>query len=482
MNTKSARSSPAPYLVPVIAILFPIALIGPNTLAGVYACLTLVFCTAVLWRPEEPPALLFIVAYQWLQANILAFYGNLAGQPLSYFAEFPGEHDQAVMLANTGLIALSIGIRLAAGRAKQGLGQWLKSALAAYPARVWILTYVATWLFSFVCSTVSPYSGGLRQPLLILAELKWAAFLLLTASTFAARGRSKVPFFLAFGVELIMSVGGFFGDFKMVFYYAIIGLAFLGADFFKRHLILLILGSALTLVFAVAWTAVKRDYRDYISQGTREQVVLVGYGDRMQDLFNRVAALDGPAMVDGADRLVQRISYYEFFGVVLRRQELGQPYTGGEIWGDAMISPLMPRLLFPGKPVIDDTKLTIKYTGINPAAWSRGVSVSMGYMAEAFLDFGSVLMFAAIGALGALIGGIYRWLLNQRGMRLVLGVGLAPMAVMQAHLLEISILKLLPALVLSILGCWVALGFLGPLVLKAAGAYRGQPSMVQRPA
>lgn len=235
------------------------------------------------------------------------------------------------------------------------------------------------------------------------------------------------------------------------------------------------------LTFAIAWTAVKRDYREFISGGTQEQVVLVGYSDRIPDLFDRVKALDGPLMALGADRLARRISYYEFFGVVLRRADQQTGSTGGAIWGEALLSPLMPRLIFPNKPVIDDTKLTSEHTGINPASWRNGVSVSMGYMAEAFIDFGPIFMFFAIAGLGALIGSIYRWLINQQGRRLVIGLGLAPMAVMPAHLLEVSILKLLPTLILSVLACWVTLNFLGPRLLTAVGAFRRSASLVQKP-
>ena len=183
MKTHSTRYQAARYLAPVIAILAPIALVGPNTFLGLYACAILFVGSLVLWRPEEPPVLIFLFGYQWLQANILAFYGNLQGQPLAAYADYPGAHEEAVALANTGLLVLALAIRLAAGRPRRGLGSWLKSILVTQPARVWILAYFAAWVFSSFCAAAAPFSGGLRQPLLILAELKWAAFLLPAAST-----------------------------------------------------------------------------------------------------------------------------------------------------------------------------------------------------------------------------------------------------------------------------------------------------------
>ena len=95
---------------------------------------------------------------------------------------------------------------------------------------------------------------------------------------------------------------------------------------------------------------------------------------------------------------------------------------------------------------------------------SRDTSISMGYMAEAYIDFGPIFMFLPIAGLGLFIGAFYRRLLSRPGLGAALGVALAPFALMPALFLEISSLKLIPALGLSIVSCWLILNFLAPRI------------------
>mgnify|MGYP001292002807 FL=1 len=464
----SSKTRLAIAILPLMALV-PVALMGPNTLLALYACVALPIGILLLWRPEEPPILLFLFIYQWIQTTIGTFYSNLLGQQVDRLADHPGRHEEAIALLISGLIVLAAAMRIAAGRARPDLAHRIREMGGNYPPPTWVTIYIVTWLFSFACSTVATFSGGLVQIFLIFAEVKWAAFLLLTASAFGVPQRSKLPWIIAFSVELAMGIGGFFADFSSIFFYSFIGIALAGSDLLKRNKLLIGVGVVMMLTIAVVWTAVKRDYRAFINAGTREQVVVVDYQDRMADLAARIASLDAAAMTDGADKMIKRLSYFEFFGVVLQRNAMGQPHSGGEIWGWGAISTFMPRILFPDKPVADDTALLIRYTGLNQPAWRTGTSISLGYITEAFIDFGRYGMFAAIAALGLLIGMIHRWLLRQKGWRLLIGSGLVPVALMPAHLLEISAVKLLPALALSSLASWIVLNFLAPKLLRSVG-------------
>lgn len=166
--------------------------------------------------------------------------------------------------------------------------------------------------------------------------------------------------------------------------------------------------------------------------------------------------------LDRADGLIRRIMYFNFFGVVLDRVPNILPYEGGQLWGDAVLRCFMPRLIFPQKSAVNDSTLTNRYTGLRVAGDQQGTSISMGYMAEAYIDFGPILMFVPIAMLGLFLGYFYRWLIVRPGAEAVLGAALAHFALMPASSLETSVLKLVPALVLSIIPCLVVLKSLGP--------------------
>ena len=113
----------------------------------------------------------------------------------------------------------------------------------------------------------------------------------------------------------------------------------------------------------------------------------VDYRDRVTELARLVAQLDGRAMAKGAENLMQRMAYVDFFAVVLDTVPAMLPHENGALWWDAISRPFMPRLFFPDKTAIDDSTRTDYYTGLRMAS-RQGTSISIGYMAESYIDFG----------------------------------------------------------------------------------------------
>lgn len=462
----------------VIVLLLPIALLGPNTVLALYAIGVLALGVAALYRPGEPPILLLVFGYQWLQASLTLFYGNLVGRGPDFLSRSSGQHEEAIFLLLTGLLVLAISMKIAIGPVRRDLDEKLMAYITSYSVARWFAVYLASWLFSEVCLTLSGMSEGLRQPLLFLGQVKWATFFCLTVASFAPGQRSKGYWLVAFCLELAISVGGYFASFSDVFFYTLVSMAANRNTLRPRTVIPLAIVGSIMLLFAVIWSGVKMDYRDYVNQGTSEQVVLVSYGDRLSRLAELVGKTDSAALKEDVDTLVSRVVYFEFFGLVLDRVPSGMPHANGELWGQAAIMPFTPRLLFPNKPVLNDTALTMRYTGIYQPAWLRGTSVSLGYMTEAYIDFGPVLMFGAIGMLGFGMGFLYRWLLNQSGQRAAIGAALAPMSLMPQRMIESSIFKLLPPLVLAYIGSWFILNFVAPRLFGFLG--RANPGQDQQ--
>jgi hypothetical protein len=230
------------------------------------------------------------------------------------------------------------------------------------------------------------------------------------------------------------------------------------------------------LVAALTWTAVKSDFRNYVNQGTGQQVVLVSYTDGIGELGRLVAELGAADYRDALDDLVIRLSYFMYFGVALDQVPSALPHAGGEIWGEALVRPFMPRLLFPEKRSINDSDLTSYYTGLRLAGVDEGTSISLGYMAEAYIDFGPVGMLVAIFALGLALGGLYRWLVSHRGARAVYGGCIASAMLIVAMPLESSILKLLPSVVLAIIGSWLLMRLLVPWLISRTRVRRDIPT------
>jgi hypothetical protein len=426
----------------------------------------------LLWRPGEPPILFFIFLYQWMQSSAGALYANAMGVNLNRVAGGDermifGAHEYASGLMLTGVLVLAVTMRLAAGKAYRDLSAQIKAFVMSRPFGFWLRIYVATWVIGTICATVAPLAGGLKLPILTLSGIKWGGFVLLTIVTFS--GSSPIArsiWGVIFGFEFLLSIGGYFSSFKEVFFFALFGLVTVSVRFTPRIMILGAVLATAMVAFGIVWTSIKGDYRGYANAGSGQQVVAVSYGESLGEIRRLAGNLDAQDLPEATDQLIQRLMYHRYFGVVVDRVPSVIPHTGGEIWGEAISRPLLPRLLFPDKRAINDSDLTNQYTGLRVATAEQGASISLGYMAEAYIDFGPILMFLPIGGLGAAIGYFYRWLLRRRGPMVVAAAALAPFALIPAHLAETSILKMVPSLILTLLACFVVLKFLAPMVFR----------------
>ncbi len=463
VNSNSTTGSNA-YAVIAGLLCLPFAFLGPNVMLSIYAALVLSVGMSLLWRPADPPILVFVFLFQWTQAAAGPLYGNLMGLELDDLTRNLGQHDLACFLELTGALCLAIGMRLAVGQADYNLGARIKSFVNSRSLGFWFRIYLAASLFGALCATFAYSAGGLQQPLLSLAQIKWAAYILLTFATFSSSGKTRSIWMAVTLFEFVLSIGGFFSSFKDIFFYAILGL--LGSDFRLRPVGLVIIGffGTLLLTMGVVWTSVKIDYRDFINGSSHEQTVTAGYSDRISYLGKLVGDLDGPALADGLDTFAHRVMYFEFFGAAIGNVPQNMPHTNGALWGRAALSSFMPRLIFKDKAPVHDSELTRQYTGIRVTSYDQGTSISMGYMAEAYIDFGPVLMFVLILLFGGGLGLVYRWLLSRPGRDGVLGAALSTFTLMPASAIETSVLKMIPAVLLCVVASLIILKFIAPLV------------------
>ncbi len=472
-SAKLANINPPKWVWVVPAGLIALAVSGPETALGLYSAAVLVAGIRLLWRPGEPPILLFIFLYQWMQSATGTLYANAMGMNLAQLSDakqtLVGEgQDFASGLMLTGALVLAFAMRVAAGKPFRDFNAQLKAFVISKPFGFWLRLYAATWVIGTICATIAPVTGNLGQPILTLSGIKWGGFVLLTFAAFSGSNPSaRNVWGLIFGFELLLAIGGYFASFKEVFLFALFGLVIANVRLSPRILILGTTLAAVMLALGIVWTAIKADYRAFANAGSSQQVVVTGYGEGLAVIGRLVSNLDGEDLSDGAESLTKRVMYHQLFGVVVNRVPSYLPYTGGEIWGEAISRPVMPRVFFPNKRAIHDSDLTNEYTGLRVATVEQGTSISLGYMAEAYIDFGPILMFLPIGVLGVGIGYFYRWLLRRRGPLVIAGSALAPFALMPAHLAETSILKMVPSLTLSLLACFVVLKLLAPMAFHA---------------
>lgn len=430
--------------------------IGPNSYLGLAAIVVLWLGLHLLWRNQISPVLLFIFLYQWLQASVLVFKENYEGFSISSLDMQSGQITQAISLSLISLIFLTLGMHRGIGKYSEINVAMLRSQILEKTSSYWFKIFLVAWFISISAPIGSIFIPGLRQVFLAVSNLKWAFFWVFTYATFSQASAPRRLWWIVFFVELFLSFGGFFSDFKTILIVTLLAVVPAGVRLRPARLVGLVGLIVITLYLGVIWTAVKGEYRAFLNKGENAQVVLVGFGEKYSYLKNAITSLDSTAMGLAFDSMIERISYVGFFAHVLNEVPARMPHEYGAVWGDAVLRPFMPRIIFSGKSAINDSDFTSKYTGQNVIGEEdQATSVSIGYIGESYIDFGAYLMMIPIFMLGLLYGKFYKWMCNYRSVQGVIGMGLATSVLLPASLMETSITKLIGGLVASALVAWV---------------------------
>lgn len=440
------------------AIILPAVLTGPNFSLALLSLAVLALGVSLLWRAGEPPILLLAFGMPWLQASVSIFHANVLGLELNAYPDWRGQMTLSTVLSLIGVAMLAVGMRFGAGPQRPSIMAESLARIRSVPLERWMLLYAVALSGSLVARTLAWTVPGLTQLMLGVAELKWVFFFTLAYASFA-RGAWASPLFLGpFFLELLLGVSGFFSHFKIVLFMTIVA-AVTGAPRLSapRAFGIAVLG-ALLLLLSLYWTAIKEDYRYYISGGTG-QVVTVDLPTRLAIFGELLGDVDGKELVQAHDALIRRVAYVELFGRVLDRVPKVLPYSNGAIYADAIRRPFMPRILFPNKTVIDDTSRTSKYADLS---FQPGTSVSLGYVAEAYIDFGVFGMLLVLTVLGWVYGLTYRYLFFNRPFRGPLAAGYATTVLLGVTLLDNSFTKLFGGFIVVLLAAWLVQRFVLP--------------------
>ena len=382
----------------------------------------------LLWRPGEPPVLVFGVAVQWLQASLAIFCANYYGVPVEMLFGAP-QGETATWLSLFGVLALAIGMRIAWVRAMPS--DIHRPATLRINVGTLFSYYIAGFIVFSAMQAVAFSVPGVTQLILAVANLKLALIFLLFYSVLEQRKGYPLLVF-AFTLEMIVGFLGFFAAFKNVFFLLLIAaLTPMGSLRGKRGFIALV--TILTvLVLGVFWTAIKKDYRDFLSEESGSQQTGLSFGDRATKLWDSTTNFSMEQFDSGFRDMLGRISYVDYFVATVQTVPQEVPYENGALWGDTLKRIVMPRLLFPDKARIDDSERTNMYTGSRVAGTEESTLIGIGYMAESYVDFGPVFMFVPILLLGVFYGLIYRYFIARETFR-TLGFALGTALLLTFH-------------------------------------------------
>jgi hypothetical protein len=437
---------------------------GYSPVLTIVAGLVTIAAVVLLWRPGEPPTLLLLATIHLIQVNTALIYANVTGVPINSLSEYGVDLEYATLVALGGVFCLIVGMSL--GNA--GPSFW-SPADAQAEARTWSPRSAFRFWFvslgiSLFFTELSSLSEGVRQLFIAGAGIQYIGiFLLAYVCLFQRRGLGY--FLVAVAVELGIGFTGFFGAFKEVFYVLFIAFAAARPKLNFRSLVAIAFTAVVALICGSFWSAIKDDYRAFLNQGSAAQEVVVPLGDRLSYLADRVSELDEDTLATGFDQLVRRMSYVEFFGATMNFVPASRPHEYGAMTMAAISHVLLPRLFDPDKaPLPQDTVVTIAYTGL-PITDRSGVSISIGYPGEFYIDFGVLGVLAGMGILGFLYGKASKYI--QRHFSALIGFGATVTLLIPGFLFETSLPKTVGAVCTSFIILLVMSKIVLPVALNA---------------
>jgi hypothetical protein len=233
-----------------------------------------------------------------------------------------------------------------------------------------------------------------------------------------------------------------------------------------RRLVITIIVSGLLFLSGIVWTAVKMEYREFLNRGSGQQEVVVSVDERLDKLQELVSTFTWKRFVEGLDAMTLRVSYVNYFALTMMNVPANIPYENGALWLGSLKHVITPRLLFPNKPILDDSERTSLYTGIQVAGMEEGTSIGIGYMAESYIDFGPRGMFVPIFLLGVFYGLVYRFFVLKSRHKLLGSAVASSILVFGAYTIETSNIKIIGSNTTVVLAMTFAVMLFGQRLMR----------------
>jgi hypothetical protein len=432
----------------------------PDPLALAAGAFTPWVILRLVGTPTMPAVIAYYLLSQWLQVFARAFLALVDGEPMAHSIFGPWVVEAYwYMLAST--VVLAFACKLVLGGIRPPTEENWSAHLYWRPVDVFMI-YIGANLITYMAGFT--FGGLLYQFFDAIARFKiMAAFLLFTSVMSVGRGW---PFlFAVLGIEILSGMTGLLGDFRGVFVF--LGTAALAAQIrwnprTTGYAFLAMFG---LVALALFWTAVKFEYRDMATGGGDSQSFQTTLSDRVGYMLGRVAGIGEIDWGSASKALLERLAYVDITGLVINVDLASAEQQKVRQWSDAVSHVFQPRFLFPDKQALSDTEVFIRLTKADLLENMRGgTSISVGYMAENYVDFGFPGMLAGVFAVGLLVALVVRfffsfdvpWMVRQ-------GTALAYVYSICASGLEVSLPKILGSSITFAVAYGLAMKFAFPM-------------------
>jgi hypothetical protein len=384
----------------------------PNFILTIPVVLFPLLAFRLFWIDNHPNVLFWGVMLQWLSASTQLLYSNFLGVTLAERMKeysFPASKmEMATLLSIVGLFAFSLGLFVAVRRLRFST---IDSLLDSYSPKNIFMAYISSSLLVYLTTNLIWVLGGFVQYVYLFFYIKWGFFMVAFYVIHKRAPFLKWYFYGFVVLEIFLGLNSFFArEILLIAMFSFLAAVQVQSKLNAKFYIIVIVGLLLLVNYLVIWSAIKGDYRKYVSKGKFTQSVLVSKEDARSKYFTLITNVNEKQYQEGIEQFVNRLGYIQFFAACLDYVPRKVPHQDGRVYLSALQHYFVPRFLNPDKEVLDDSKHTSEFTGLRLSGAKKATSFSLGYIADAYVDFGYFYMFPLLCAFGWLFGFSYRYL------------------------------------------------------------------------
>jgi hypothetical protein len=374
-----------------------------------------------LQQPYKPAAFTIILVYHFIQISAGIWQSNYLGKDINWRSD---NTDYATILSYIGLVFLFLPIIYYQNK----IPAITRKTFVKHADRLSIDKTFRVYVISFFVMNalvgIAFAIPSLTQIIYSVGNIKWFLFLLFGYQSILKKRKQK-EFLLFCALEFAMGFYSYFSDFKTILFF--IGTLYLCLIVFVSFNKLMIAVAGIVVLFfaGVFWTSIKGEYRQFLNQGSKTQSVQVEKGDALNKLLELSEKQNEGNYQDAVGSFLDRFQYTYHFAKAIDQVPAVIPYQDGKNWGQTLAFVLTPRLINPNKGTYDASVKASKYTGIQYSGVRRGVSVSLGYFADGYIDFGYIGMFIPLLILGIIYGSSYFYFIKNSSKNYVFNYAVA---------------------------------------------------------
>lgn len=406
------KKIPEGFYLAVVGYLGYCLLLTPNFFVTIPVALFPLFAFRLLWIDKQTNVLFWGMMMQWLSSATQLLYCNFLRITLEERVKddsFPAHTmEDATTYSMIGLYFFTLGLYLVVKKIRH---QPLDSILSFYNPKNILFLYVGVSTTIFLTSSIIWRFPSVVQYFYFFFFIKWGFFVVTFYIIHKTAPSLRSLLYSVVAVEVILSFASFFaGNFLNIASFIVLCLILLQPKLNIRAYIFILGGVIGLLHLLILWSAIKGEYRRFVSAGQSTQSIQVSRSEANDKLTNLITNVSDEQYDKGIVTLVDRLGYIQFFAATLDYVPKTVPHQNGEIYLSAVQHYLVPRFINPNKKVLDDSKHTQEFTGIGVSGAESATSFSLGYIADAYIDFGPIYMHVILFVFGALFGFFYKFL------------------------------------------------------------------------